>query len=242
VKDSQRVFALFARLPALGQVKTRLTPPFTPEEALALHVALLGDSLDLLGKGAAAAGAAGRLYLSEGDLSGTGVAVPEDCEPRRQEGSDLGERLRRAFQETLEAGARQMVVIGSDCPHLPVAWVARAFEALDRQDLVIGPARDGGYYLLGAGRVHPFLFEGIPWGTAQVYRETVRRARRQGLAIASLPALDDVDVEESVTRLWSDLSRRQGEGEADLPSRTLALLGEWEKRGRIAGKRESGPA
>ncbi|HEU5182526.1 MAG TPA: TIGR04282 family arsenosugar biosynthesis glycosyltransferase [Candidatus Polarisedimenticolia bacterium] len=227
-----RTLALFARTPRLGRVKTRLTPPFTAEEALALHQALLADSCELLRRTAAAAGASIRLYLDEGTTGN--LRVPEGCELRRQEGADLGERLRRAFEEELETGARRVVVIGSDSPHLPVAWLQRAFTELERQDLVIGPARDGGYYLLGAGRVHPFLFEGIPWGSSQVYRETVRRARREGLAIASLPALDDVDVAESVGRLFEELMRRKSEGDSELPETTFRLLREWEERGRIS--------
>lgn len=228
----ERILALFAKTPRLGRVKTRLTPPFTAEEALALHEALLADSCELLRKAAAAAGASGRLYLDEGTTGN--LRAPEGCELRRQVGADLGERLRRAFEEGLEPGPRRMVVIGSDSPHLPVAWLLRAFTDLERQDLVIGPARDGGYYLLGARRIHPFLFEGIPWGTSQVFRETVRRARREGVAIASLPALDDVDVEESVGRLFDELLRRKSEADADLPEATLRLLMAWEERGRIS--------
>lgn len=227
-----RILALFAKTPRLGRVKTRLTPPFTAEEALALHEALLHDSCELLRKAAAAVGASGRLYLDEGTTGK--LHAPEGCELRLQVGADLGERLRRAFEAELEPGPQRLVVIGSDSPHLPVAWLLRAFADLERQDLVIGPARDGGYYLLGAGRVHPFLFEEVPWGTAQVYRETVRRARRAGLGIASLPALDDVDVEESVRRLFQELVRRKSEGDADLPEATHRLLVEWETRGRLA--------
>ncbi len=230
----ERVLALFAKAPLLGRVKTRLTPGFTPEEALALHGALLADSLELLRRGSAAAGAAGRLYLADGGLSPGEIALPAGIELRPQQGADLGERLRRAFEEELEPGPRHTIVIGSDSPHLPVAWLLRGFTELERQDLVIGPARDGGYYLLGAGRVHPFLFEGISWGSAQVYRETVRRARREGLGIASLPALDDVDVAESVERLFEELVRRKSEGEAELPETTFRLLAEWEESGRIS--------
>src|SRR5262245_57170 len=94
----ERVFALFARSPSLGRVKTRLTPRYTPEEALALHVALLGDSLDLLRRAAAAAGASARLYLADGPADGDGIEAPAGVEQRRQEGADLGERLRRAFE------------------------------------------------------------------------------------------------------------------------------------------------
>jgi len=237
---SERVLSLFARTPRLGRVKTRLTPRFTPEEALAMHQALLQDSLDLLQRAAEAAGATAVLYLDE--IVTGGPEAPAGCELRPQAGADLGERLQRAFAETLSSGADRMVVIGSDSPHLPVASILRAFAELDRHDLVIGPARDGGYTLLGARRVHPILFRDIPWGTAQVYRETVRRARREGLGIASLPALDDVDVEESVLRLLHELARRKAAGERELPEKTLALLLEWERSGRVSrrGAREAG--
>jgi len=229
-----RALLLFARLPRLGQVKTRLTPRFSLEEALALHRALLIDSLVLLRRCGESAGAECRLYLSEaGELDSEIAASMNSAVLRVQSGADLGDRLHHAFQECLTDDFREIVVLGSDSPHLPAAYVVRAFDELGKSEMVVGPARDGGYYLLGASRLHPVLLTGMPWGTAQLYRETVRRARKEGIPLASLPAWYDVDVPESVTQLWQELSTRRTRGETDLPQSCLTLLETWSRAGKL---------
>ena len=229
-----RALLLFSRLPRLGRVKTRLTPRFTAQEALALHRALLADSIDLLRRCGEATGASCWLYLSEaGDLEGDLSTHLGPTRVRIQQGADLGERLLQAFRECLEGGHAKVVVLGSDSPHLPGSYVARAFEELDRGEIVVGPARDGGYYLVGASRTFPSLFAGMPWGTSQVYRETVRRGRREGITITSLPAWDDVDLPESVAHLFHELTRRQAEGSGAIPQATLALLQAWAASGKL---------
>ena len=230
---SGRSLLLFARLPVAGKVKTRLAPAYTPEESLELHRALLCDSLDLLNRAAAAAAAAPVLYLSEeGALDPELSAKLGAATLALQHGADLGERLVRAFQERLAPGTRQVVVLGSDSPHLPAERVARAFETLESDEMVVGPARDGGYYLVGASRLHVSLFRGIPWGTGQVYRETVRRARKEGIRLASLPAWYDVDVPEAVALLWKDILHLESLGSRDVPRTTGRLLRRWLKEGK----------
>jgi rSAM/selenodomain-associated transferase 1 len=179
---------LFARLPRSGEVKTRLTPRYTPEEALQLHEALFVDSLDLMNRCAAHLGAGLRLYLSDSGILQEDIAAHLGAaQTSVQLGSDLGERLGNALRECLQEGHSRVVALGSDTPHLPDAYVSRAFEALSISDMVVGPARDGGFYLLGASRLHESLLTGMPWGTAQLYRETVRKARKE--AVSLLPSL-----------------------------------------------------
>jgi uncharacterized protein len=231
---SSRSLLLFSKLPVAGAVKTRLIPRYSPEEALQLHRALLSDSLDLLNRAAAFASAAAYLYLSgPGDLDEELSKRLGSASSEVQHGTDLGERLARAFQERLAAGSRQVVILGSDSPHLPAEWILRAFQSLEKQELVVGPARDGGYYLIGASRLHPELFRAIPWGTAQVFRETVRRARRQGISLASLPAWDDVDLPESVAALWTEILHREKTGGGDVPRATDRLLRDWRREGKV---------
>jgi len=231
----KRALLLFARLPRLGQVKTRLMPRFNAEEALALHRALLTDSLDLLHRCGESVGAECRLYLSEeGGLDSEIGAHLGSTTPRIQQGSDLGERLQHAFQECLGDGHRELVILGSDSPHLPAGYVVRAFDELGKAEIVVGPARDGGYYLLGASRLHPALLADMPWGTSQLYRETVRRARREGIPISSLPAWYDVDLPESVAQLWQDLSLRRSRDETDVPQACFMLLEAWSRDGKLA--------
>ena len=229
-----RALILFARLPRVGQVKTRLMPKFSPEDACALHEALLTDSLDLLRRCGDKTGAECHLYLSEAGALGDDIASHlGNATLKVQRGKDLGERLLNAFQECLEEGHRRIVALGSDSPHLPDAYVARAFEELERADIVVGPARDGGYYLLGASRLHASLLTGMPWGTAQLYRETIRKARKEGIPIASLPAWYDVDTPESVGQFWKDLSIRHTQGDATTPKACFALLGSWSREGKL---------
>src|SRR5262245_61912710 len=205
----KRALLLFARRPRLGQVKSRLIPRFSPEEALAFHRALLIDSLDLLRRCGESIGAECRLYLSEeGELDSGITAHLGATTTRIQKGFDLGDRLHHAFKECLEEGHQEVIVLGSDSPHVPAAYVIRAFNELAKAEIVVGPARDGGYYLLGATGLHAPLLNDMPWGTAQLYRETVRRARREGITISSLPAWYDVDLPESVAQLWQELSLR----------------------------------
>jgi hypothetical protein len=116
----------------------------------------------------------------------------------------LGTRLRAALKRGLSVG-RRTVVIGTDSPTLPSSLLRDAFAYLDRADLVLGPAADGGYYLIGARTPPPpKLFSRIPWGTATVAAETISRARGAGLAVALLPRWYDVDDRTGLGRLLAD--------------------------------------
>lgn len=232
--DPSKALVLFARLPEAGRVKTRLLPRYSPADAFRLHRSLLSDSLDLLHRAAIRLGASPWLYLSE-----AGPLDPELSVHRRaagvvvQEGTDLGERLARAFRERLAGGARRVVIFGSDSPLLPPERFERAFSALDASDLVLGPAEDGGYYLIGASRFHPSLFRRMPWGEGTLFARTVRRARAGGLKVETLPTGYDVDTPESVARLWADLQPGEG-GETENPAEaTRKLLREWLGEGKV---------
>lgn len=115
-----------------------------------------------------------------------------------QRGKDLGERLLTAFRHSFESDAKKVVVIGSDCLNLDQKLIGEAFRKLDDHDLVIGPAADGGYYLLGSKRLHTGLFENIRWSTSDVFRQTLEKAG--SLATAHLPTLADIDSFEDYLR------------------------------------------
>jgi len=212
---SARRLLLFTKPAREGQVKTRLIGDLTPAQAAALHAAFLEDLLDRLREGDFELRLAWALHdmlvLPGGPLPGV-----------RQEGSDLGERLYRTLHDAAqEAGA--VMALGSDHPTLPLELVHRAFEAVERgADVVLGPAEDGGYYLIAlrAGAVAPRLFEGIAWSTNQVLAATLDRCRELGLAIELLPEASDVDTPEDLRRL---AARMAGDGDLGCP-RTRALL------------------
>jgi rSAM/selenodomain-associated transferase 1 len=122
-----------------------------------------------------------------------------------QEGQDLGERMANAFACSFEMGMDKVVLIGTDCPTLQSQHLNEAFQALSNSDLVLGPATDGGYYLIGMKRRADYLFEGISWSTSQVYSETMNVASQHGLTTTLLQELDDIDTQEDWERYTSQI-------------------------------------
>ncbi len=205
---------LYARGPRSGQVKTRMTPWLSAGEALRLHLALLKDSLALLRDGAARAGAIPILAFSEpwnpgSEAEFAGLAAAAAGLTRLpQIGTDLGERLRSSFNTLAAGGHRRVVVIGSDSPTLPPEFLVSAFATLRLDaDVVLGPAVDGGYYLIGAALPAPDMFSGIPWGTDRVLDSTLEALARTGVRVSLLPRWHDVDVPADLDRLRADLAR-----------------------------------
>lgn len=186
---------VFARRAVPGEVKTRLSPSLPPGMAAELHRAMLADAVD-----AARAAGTGEVTLYWAtEQGGSGAPDPDGVAVRFQRGSDLGERLATAFGELLE-DADRAVVIGTDCPDLAPDVIRAAFAALSDANLVLGPARDGGYYLIGLDRPSPDLFRGIHWGTGTVRAETLERAEGLRLRSRALELLDDLDTPEDLVR------------------------------------------
>ena len=181
----------FARVPLVGAVKTRMLPRLSPEQACALHCELvLWTCRQLVGCGygavqlAVTGDTAHPLFKRCRELGAAAVT--------RQQGEDLGERMCNALVAGLATHGR-VILVGSDCPSIDRAYLAAALRGLDRQPLVLGPATDGGYVLLGARAVCREMFEAIPWGTGRVYAETVQRLRQLDRRWEELPALADID-------------------------------------------------
>lgn len=186
----------FAREPRPGTVKTRMLPALTAAQACALHVALLEHTAHRL---ALVKRCARELWV-EGDPGHPlfrRLCVRGAPALHRQRGADLGERMHHALEEALRRG-RCAVLVGSDCPALDARYVEAAFTALAGADVVLGPALDGGYVLVGLRRPAPFLFEDVPWGTDAVLATTLRRAASRGCEPVLLPALQDIDGPEDL--------------------------------------------
>lgn len=205
---------LYARIPRVGQVKTRMAPRLSADEAMRLHVALLLDSLALLRAAAAEAGALPFLSFSEAwDPQGAPghdelAAASRGVTLRPQGPGDLGRRLRETFRGLLAEGHSEVVVIGSDSPELPPRVVRSAFDELRRGvQVVLGPAADGGYYLVGSGNPVPGIFSGIPWGTGRVLEATLAALDRASARFSLLPRFHDVDEPADLDRLAASLSR-----------------------------------
>ena len=211
-----RRLLLFTKPAREGRVKTRLIGDLTASEAAALHAAFLEDLLDRL--------RAGEFELRIAWALEPGEAIPEGPWPgMRQEGGDLGERLYRALHDAAAAGAGAVAALGSDHPTLPLEIVHRAFETIESgADVVLGPAEDGGYYLIAlrAGAVTPRLFAEIAWSTDRVLAATMDRCRELGFVVKLLPEASDVDTPEDLRRL----AARMAKDDLGCP-RTRALLG-----------------
>lgn len=185
---------VFAREPVLGRVKTRLAADIGPAAALAAYRELLA----LTEAAVAAARMPATVWLAEAPAPPADPARPRPEWPGRPwrvqpAAGSLGERLAHAFADAFGAGAARVVVIGTDCPGLSAELLREAFDHLTAHDLVVGPAADGGYYLLGLRAPHPALFANKAWSTATVLPDTLADAARLGLRVARLPTLTDVD-------------------------------------------------
>jgi rSAM/selenodomain-associated transferase 1 len=127
------------------------------------------------------------------------------CEYRYipQNGRDLGERMKNSFVEAFKMGSKRAVLVGSDIPDLPLEFMEEAFSSLKKKDAVIGPAYDGGYYLLGFKdkTFSPRVFEGMPWGTETVFDKTVQALKGLGQKVHTLPYQRDIDTAEDLKRL-----------------------------------------
>jgi len=194
---------IFARVPELGRVKTRLAQEVGDARALALYEAMLRDLLGNIGKPDA------RLEI-EVAWAPTDAANGEtlrrafgDLPLAMQTGNTLGDRLSMAFSERFFFHRTQKIVaIGVDDPRLTRADVQRAFELLESCDWVVGPAVDGGYYLIGcrAGSFDAEIFDGIEWGGAEVLRATLAKIGAWTATVAQLPARYDIDTPEDLRR------------------------------------------
>jgi len=193
---------IFGKVPEPGAVKTRMSPPLTPGQAAQLYEAFLRDALAQYHYPAVDR----LLYLSPTDRTLPQGLVPEGVALHTQRGAGLGERMDRAFHASFEAGYGRIVIIGTDHPTLPPAFIRQAFQALERpESICIGPSEDGGFYLLGMNRYYPELFEGMRYSHADVFRETQERAERTGARLTLLPTWYDVDTPDDLQRLIRDL-------------------------------------
>lgn len=201
---------VFAKAPVAGQVKTRLCPPLTPDEAASLHGSLVLDILE-------------RCQSLKGyDRILAGTPSPHHpffraMEARfkipvwDQQGEDLGARMAGVFKQALGAPYRSAVVIGTDIPGIHGPLLTSALKGLQDHDVVLGPTVDGGYYLIGLRSPVPELFENMPWSTDQVYERTKQRVQELGLSLKVLPTLRDFDTVEDLHLFIREARDRQNQ-------------------------------
>lgn len=222
--------AIFAKAPVPGQVKTRLCPPLTPDEAATLHGSFVLDALERTRTAVTKLKLPIDRYLACAPSSTP--AFFKIMEERQavtlldQVGEDLGARMHGAFEALFARGYQSAMIVGTDVPSLPLDHYKQALERLQTADLVLGPAHDGGYYLIGLNKPVPALFEGIPWSTAGVLPLTREKAERLGLRVALLPNWRDVDTIEDLQALIESavLDAKKPKSERQFSSRTAGTL------------------
>jgi rSAM/selenodomain-associated transferase 1 len=185
----QNRLCIFARTPELGQVKQRLAASLGEAGALAAHEELLRSTLDrTVGAGD---------YQVEVWLTSLAVPLPDwlcgyAFSLHEQRAGDLGQRMLSTLAAALESGDR-CVLIGSDCPQIDGAYLASAFDALAEFDVVLGPAEDGGYGLVGMSQPAPAIFAESSWGDDGVLQRALERAEKAGISVSLCPEIYDVD-------------------------------------------------
>jgi rSAM/selenodomain-associated transferase 1 len=200
---------IFCKTPAAGLSKTRLSPPLRPEECAVLSACFIHDLAatinGLAGEGAAVPYA---VYTPLGSEPRLRPLLPSGFRLLAQCDGELGARLLHAATSLLEAGHAGAILVNADSPTLPASILRAAARALrDAEDVVVlSPAFDGGYTLIGVSRPHPRLFADIPWSTPQVHRRTVERAGELGVPVVEVPGWCDVDDRETLQLLEAELA------------------------------------
>jgi rSAM/selenodomain-associated transferase 1 len=188
---------IFAREPLPGQVKTRLAASIGDQAAAELYETMLYDVLKTARQ---LSDVETVVFWACEEESLLHLAEKYRCNSRLQSPGALGLRMQAAFEEIFANGCELCCIIGSDAPDLPISYILEAYQLLAGQqtDVVLGPSRDGGYYLLGLRQVWPQLFTNIPWSSADVLEQSLVAARDSGLSTALLPEWQDIDTLEDL--------------------------------------------
>jgi rSAM/selenodomain-associated transferase 1 len=195
---------VFVKAPRPGAVKMRLAAKIGAVAACGAYTRLVKETLENISN------------LNEVELRFTPDAAAEEIQPWLRPGwkscpqgeGDLGARMARSFADHFIGGAQRVVIIGSDCPEVTDGDIREAWRGLKARDLVLGPASDGGYWLIGLRRPQPALFEGIAWGGDRVLADTLQRGKEAGLQVEILRILSDVDTEKDWRRFCRDSKLR----------------------------------
>jgi rSAM/selenodomain-associated transferase 1 len=218
---TDHVLIVFVKAPRPGGVKTRLIPVLGAEGAADFYRTLAEEEV---ARTTPRAGDYKRLFFYAPPDARDAIASWFPGEALvAQEGSDLGARMAAAFDTAFRGGARRVAIIGSDVPWVTREVVLNAFRALDHHALALGPARDGGYYLLALSRPCPEIFDGVPWSTPEVFPATLEKARTLGLSVGLLGTLTDLDTLDDIRAAWGALEPILARGKGRAPGVLEAL-------------------
>jgi hypothetical protein len=193
-ESSKETLIIFTRYPEAGKTKTRLISALGEEGAAQLQKKLTEHTL----KEVSQLPVNLRIYFAGGNQKLMSDWLGNRYQYYPQSSGDLGQRLLAALKESFTQQIERIVIIGIDCPDLNADLIDHAFQKLKENDLVLGKAEDGGYYLIGLDGFYPQLFQGIDWGSNLVLQQTVAVAETLGLSISYLPILNDIDTPEDL--------------------------------------------
>jgi rSAM/selenodomain-associated transferase 1 len=197
-KQDDKLLMVFIKNPVHGKVKTRLASGIGEEAAFKIYNRLLDHTLQIT-----------QSFQGDKAIFYSDFIPVDDAWKQSnfiqqlQDGNDLGEKMMNAFQTAFNAGYKKVVIIGSDCYELTTGMLEQSFEKLDVSEIVIGPAKDGGYYLLGMKQSHTGLFKQKIWSTGHVYEQTLNDVVNAHLTYSVLPALTDIDEEKDLPDEWN---------------------------------------
>jgi hypothetical protein len=190
-EETHELLFVFVRNPELGKVKTRLAASVGDETALAIYKFLLAHTQKVTQQLPCDKAVYYSVKIREHDIWDKNT-----YQKHQQTGTHLGSRMQHAFLDSFKNGYEKAVIIGSDLPDLEERHILEAFQQLNTNDVVLGPAKDGGYYLLGMKKLHSDIFQNKKWGTASVREETLKDLEK--VAVHLLEELNDVDVLEDI--------------------------------------------
>ena len=202
----QNVLLVVAKKPAPGKTKTRLCPPLNHSQAAELYECFLRDTIAIMQR---VPGVVSKIVYLPKDAQSYFRDLAPDMELIQQRGDSLGERLDNLLADELQNGAEKAVVINSDSPTLPAAFLVQAFEQLSTADVVLGPTFDGGYYLIGMKEPQSHLLREVKMSTPSVLQDTLDLASRSRVMISLLPEWYDVDTGDDLLRLQNDIAGHQ---------------------------------
>lgn len=191
--ERDKALIIFVRNPVKGKVKSRLAKDIGEEKALGVYLLLLQHTLKISKDAACDKFVFYTDFIPETD--GWNIAGYQQY---TQEGNDLGERMKNAFEIIFSQRYKKVIIIGSDCYDLETTDIEIAFKLVQDTGVIIGPARDGGYYLLGLAQNLPGLFDDIPWSTDQVLKKTIAKLKQLKIPFALLPVLNDIDIKSDL--------------------------------------------
>ena len=190
---SKQALLIFVKNPEIGKVKTRLAATIGNEAALVIYQELLLHTVSVTERMPV-----NKFVFYSDHVEQEDVWNNKHYRKEVQEGVDLGERMKNAFASAFQKEYNKVVIIGTDCPDLNAEIIMNAFDHLQSDEIVIGPAKDGGYYLLGMKQVYSDLFENLQWSTNTVLSDTLKVCDELDLKYQLLPVLSDIDEERDL--------------------------------------------